>query len=136
MRFPTSSTQLQQDRYYAKPRCSQRPRVNPDGRRNWMFAGHAHMSACPVLVSDCPPFGDQRFGLEFLPTTGPESDDGPPLDEVTLADALNEAGYVTGMVGTSRKQSRQAMRSAEQLCRESNSTRFACLRIARRAHHA
>ena len=41
----------------------------------------------------------QRFGLEFLPQTGPESDDGFPVDEVTLADALKGAGYVTGMVG-------------------------------------
>ncbi|MDE0179133.1 MAG: sulfatase-like hydrolase/transferase [Gammaproteobacteria bacterium] len=41
----------------------------------------------------------QRFGFEFLPTTGPESDDGLPEDEVTLADALKREGYVTGMVG-------------------------------------
>ena len=41
----------------------------------------------------------QRFGHEFLPVTGPESSDGLPLTEVTLADAMKDAGYVTGMVG-------------------------------------
>ena len=41
----------------------------------------------------------QRFGHEFLPRGGPESGDGLPVGEVTLADALKETGYVTGMVG-------------------------------------
>ena len=41
----------------------------------------------------------QRFGFEFLPRDGPESGDGLPPEEVTLAHALREAGYVTGMVG-------------------------------------
>ena len=41
----------------------------------------------------------QRFGHEFLPRTGPENEDGLPAEEVTLADALGEAGYATGMVG-------------------------------------
>ena len=41
----------------------------------------------------------QRFGHEFLPMTGPESEDGLPPDEVTLAEALKEAGYAAGMVG-------------------------------------
>ena len=39
----------------------------------------------------------QRFGHEFLP--GPEAGNGLPVDEVTLADAMREAGHVTGMVG-------------------------------------
>ena len=37
----------------------------------------------------------QRFGHEYLP--GPE--DGLPLSEVTLADVLKDAGYVTSIVG-------------------------------------
>ena len=41
----------------------------------------------------------QRFGHEFLPRIGEKSDDGLPLSEVTLADAMKEAGYATGMVG-------------------------------------
>ena len=39
----------------------------------------------------------QRFGHEFL--LGPESTAGLPVQEVTLADAMKEAGYATGMVG-------------------------------------
>ena len=41
----------------------------------------------------------QRFGHEFLPRTGAEYGDGLPVEEATLADALREAGYATGMVG-------------------------------------
>ena len=41
----------------------------------------------------------QRFGHEFLPGTGPDSSSGLPVGEVTLADAMRDAGYVTGMVG-------------------------------------
>ena len=37
----------------------------------------------------------QRFGHEYLP--GPEN--GLPLSQVTLADVLKEAGYVTSIVG-------------------------------------
>ena len=41
----------------------------------------------------------QRFGHEFLPSSTPDSQAGMPLTETTLADALKNAGYVTGMVG-------------------------------------
>ena len=41
----------------------------------------------------------QRFGHEFLSRTGPEDSAGLPLGEATLADAMKEAGYATGMVG-------------------------------------
>jgi len=41
----------------------------------------------------------QRFGHEFLPLVFEESKAGLPVGEVTLADAMKEAGYVTGMVG-------------------------------------
>ena len=41
----------------------------------------------------------QRFGHEFLPLVFEESKAGLPVGEVTLADAMKETGYVTGMVG-------------------------------------
>ncbi|MBT5817933.1 MAG: sulfatase [Proteobacteria bacterium] len=41
----------------------------------------------------------QRFGHEFLPSTAADSTSGLPVGEVTLADAMRDAGYVTGMVG-------------------------------------
>ena len=41
----------------------------------------------------------QRFGHEFLPRAAPEAGDGLPVGETTLADAMKDAGYVTGMVG-------------------------------------
>ena len=41
----------------------------------------------------------QRFGHEFLPEGAPNKDSGLPVDEPTLADAMKQAGYVTGMVG-------------------------------------
>jgi arylsulfatase A-like enzyme len=41
----------------------------------------------------------QRFGHEFNPGPNPTGDIGLPLDQVTLADRLKQAGYATGMVG-------------------------------------
>jgi arylsulfatase A-like enzyme len=41
----------------------------------------------------------QRFGHEFLPEGAPNEDGGLPISEPTLADAMRQAGYVTGMVG-------------------------------------
>jgi arylsulfatase A-like enzyme len=41
----------------------------------------------------------QRFGHEFLPEGAPDGGAGLPLAEVTLADRMKEAGYITGMVG-------------------------------------
>ena len=43
--------------------------------------------------------GQQRFGHDFLPEGAVDGNGGLPVGEVTLADALKEAGYVTGMVG-------------------------------------
>ena len=43
--------------------------------------------------------GQQRFGHDFLPEGAVDGNGGLPVGEVTLADALREAGYVTGMVG-------------------------------------
>ena len=41
----------------------------------------------------------QRFGHEFLPNSAPGGAAGLPIGEATLADAMREAGYATGMVG-------------------------------------
>lgn len=40
-----------------------------------------------------------RFGHEFLPEADPGGNGGLPVAEITLADAMSDAGYVTGMVG-------------------------------------
>jgi arylsulfatase A-like enzyme len=40
-----------------------------------------------------------RFGHEFLPEGDPDGNAGLPVAEITLADAMSDAGYVTGMVG-------------------------------------
>lgn len=40
-----------------------------------------------------------RFGHEFLPEGDLEGNGGLPVGEITLADAMQDAGYVTGMVG-------------------------------------
>ena len=41
----------------------------------------------------------QRFGHEFNPGPSPTGEVGLPVDQVTLADRLKQAGYKTGMVG-------------------------------------
>lgn len=41
----------------------------------------------------------QRFGHEFLPQGDPDGNAGLPVAEITLANVLQDAGYVTGMVG-------------------------------------
>ena len=41
----------------------------------------------------------QRFGFEFLPEGAPKGDGGLPVGEVTLADGLQQADYITGMIG-------------------------------------
>lgn len=41
----------------------------------------------------------QRFGHDYLPEGEPDGNGGLPADEITLADAMKKAGYVTGSVG-------------------------------------
>src|SRR6187402_2199060 len=41
----------------------------------------------------------QRFGHEFNPGPNEADNFGLPLDQVTMAQALHDAGYATGMVG-------------------------------------
>jgi arylsulfatase A-like enzyme len=64
--------------------------------------------ACYVTGSVCSPSRaglltgrhQQRFGHEYnLPGTAPRAEGGLPLDEVTIADRLDDAGLATGLVG-------------------------------------
>ena len=64
--------------------------------------------ACYVTASVCSPSRagmltgrhQQRFGHEYnLPGTAPRSDAGLPLDEITIANRLRDAGLATGLVG-------------------------------------
>ena len=41
----------------------------------------------------------QRFGHEFLPDAVPQKKAGLPTDQITIADKLQDLGYVTGLVG-------------------------------------
>ena len=41
----------------------------------------------------------QRFGHEFLPDAVPQKKAGLPIDQITIADKLQDLGYVTGLVG-------------------------------------
>ena len=66
------------------------------------------LDACYVTASVCSPSRaglitgrhQQRFGHEYnLPGTAPRSEGGLPPDERTIADRLQDVGYVTGLVG-------------------------------------
>ena len=65
-------------------------------------------SACYVTASVCSPSRagmltgrhQQRFGHEYnLPGTAPRAEGGLPLEELTIANRLGDAGLATGLVG-------------------------------------
>ena len=80
------------------------PNINAIAREGTLFSdGYVTAPICSPsragLLTGCY---QQRFGHEF--NTGPVKRDwdqqlGLPLSETTLADAMKQAGYVTGMVG-------------------------------------
>jgi len=83
--------------------CKDIPTPNLDSlARNGVRFSSGYVS-CPV----CSPTRaglmtgryQQRFGHEFNPGSGAAEQIGLPIGEVTLADALKDAGYATGLVG-------------------------------------
>lgn len=69
-----------------------------DGTR--FSAGYVTSPVCsPSRASLMTGRYQHRFGHEFLPAGDPTGNAGLPVEEVTLADAMRDAGYVTGMVG-------------------------------------
>ena len=69
-----------------------------DGTR--FAAGYVTSPVCsPSRASLMTGRYQHRFGHEFLPEGDPDGNAGLPVTEITLADAMQDAGYVTGMVG-------------------------------------
>jgi len=69
-----------------------------DGTR--FIAGYVTSPVCsPSRASLMTGRYQHRFGHEFLPEGDPEGSAGLPVSEITLANAMQDAGYVTGMVG-------------------------------------
>jgi arylsulfatase B len=69
-----------------------------DGTR--FTAGYVTSPVCsPSRASLMTGRYQHRFGHEFLPEGDPDGNAGLPVAEITLANAMQDAGYVTGMVG-------------------------------------
>ena len=69
-----------------------------DGMR--FTAGYVTSPVCsPSRASLMTGRYQHRFGHEFLPEGDPSGNAGLPVAETTIAEAMQDAGYVTGMVG-------------------------------------